>query len=115
MTVGALCDLGVKPSIFEWELSKIDLGDFHMHFERQTRQHIAGVKFGIHGGATHEEKAQGEGRKANEHHHEHSHEEEPEHHHHEHMHTRSYREIRALLEASDLSSFVKQHALSMFQ
>src|SRR5438105_5427959 len=53
MTVGALCDLGVKPSAFEWELSKLDVGDFHMHFERQQRQHIAGVKFSIHEGSTH--------------------------------------------------------------
>src|SRR6185503_14477303 len=53
MTVGALVDLGVKPSTLEWELSKLDLGDFHMHFEREQRQHIEGVKFGIHEGATH--------------------------------------------------------------
>ena len=37
MTVSALVDLGVKPSTLEWELSKLDLGDFHMHFERQKR------------------------------------------------------------------------------
>ena len=53
MTVGALVDLGVKPSALEWELSKLDLGDFHMHFGREQRQHIEGVKFGIHEGATH--------------------------------------------------------------
>src|SRR4051812_24353695 len=53
MTVGALCDLGVKPSTLEWELSKVDLGDFHMHFERAQRKNIDGVKFGIHEGATH--------------------------------------------------------------
>ncbi|MEZ0254099.1 MAG: nickel insertion protein, partial [Chthoniobacter sp.] len=34
MTVGALVDLGVKPSALEWELTKLDLGDFHMHFDR---------------------------------------------------------------------------------
>ena len=55
MTVGALCDLGVKPSTLEWELSKLDLGDFHMHFEREKRAEIEGVKFGIHAGATHSE------------------------------------------------------------
>ena len=27
MTVGALTDLGITPSTFEWELSKLDLGD----------------------------------------------------------------------------------------
>ncbi|MEO7318296.1 MAG: nickel insertion protein, partial [Chthoniobacteraceae bacterium] len=43
MTVGALVDLGVKPSTLEWELSKLDLGDFHMHFERAQRQNLEGV------------------------------------------------------------------------
>ena len=37
MTVGALCDLGVKPSTLEWELSKLSIGDFHMHFDRAKR------------------------------------------------------------------------------
>ena len=30
MTVGALLDLGIKPSTLEWELSKLSIGDFHM-------------------------------------------------------------------------------------
>jgi uncharacterized protein (TIGR00299 family) protein len=66
MTVGALADLGVKPSAFEWELSKLDLGDFHMHFERRASQHITGIKFDIHEGATHREKAEGKRLKAKE-------------------------------------------------
>ena len=53
MTVGALIDLGVKPSTLEWELSKLEIGDFHMHFDRQKRKGIEGVKFGIHEGSTH--------------------------------------------------------------
>ena len=36
------------------------------------------------------------------------------HEHHEHEHGRSYAEIRALIEASDLSDFVKKHALGIF-
>jgi uncharacterized protein (DUF111 family) len=36
------------------------------------------------------------------------------HHHHEHAHGRSHREIRALIESSELSQFVKKHALSIF-
>src|SRR6202023_3444582 len=54
MTVGALTDLGITPSTFEWELSKLDLGDCHLHFERQTRAGISGVKFDVHSGATHD-------------------------------------------------------------
>jgi len=224
MTVGALVDLGVKPSTLEWELSKLDIGDFHMHFDRQKRQEVEGVKFGIHEGATHthgqdephehghshdcghdhdhdhghghdhhheeegehghahahahahehehehtheHEHGSGEAHShshahshehehdhghshehADEHSHEHEHEHghehghahEHEHHHHahphgqehdhdhgcevhdhghdhdhDHAHSRTHREIRELIERSELSSFVKKHALSIFQ
>ena len=47
--------------------------------------------------------------------HEHEHHDEHDHsHEHEHEHGRSYADIRALIEASDLSDFVKKHALSIF-
>jgi len=98
MTVGALCDLGVKPSLLEWELSKLEIGDFHMHFERKQRLHVEGVAFSIHEGSTHthEQDEHGhehhhhdhgeEGHAHHEHEHEddHEHEHEHEHHHHEH-------------------------------
>ena len=140
MTVGALCDLGVKPSTFEWELAKLDIGDFHMHFERKQRKNIEGVKFGIHAGSVHtheqDEDPDEHGQvhaHAHEHEHAHAHEHEHghegehghEHHPHEHGHEhghghehsggRSYVEIRSLLETSDLSDFVKKHALSIFR
>ena len=143
MTVGALVDLGVKPSTLEWELSKLDLGDFHMHFERTQRQNLEGVKFGIHEGATHTHEQDEHEHCEHEHHphedehghghehghdcgHEHGHEHEGEHarSHHEHddehehahhEHGRSHREIREMLERSELSPFVKKHALSIFQ
>ena len=131
MTVGALCDLGVKPSAFEWALGQVEIGDFHMHFERQQRHSIEGVKFGIHEGSTHthdqdehEEHDHGHAHEhfhEEEHHHEHgeehghSHEHEHCHHEHEHAHGRSHAEIRALIGKSDLSDFVRRHALSIFQ
>ena len=159
MTVGALVDLGVKPSTLEWELSKLDLGDFHMHFEREQRQNIEGVKFGIHEGATHthaqdehahheccghehgpehhahthapehdhahEHEGHAHPREEHEEHgHPHSHEHTHDHdhgaevhghEHHHHDHGRSHAQIRALIEASGLSPFVKKHALSIFQ
>ena len=125
MTVGALCDLGVKPSTFEWELAKVEIGDFHLHFERDKRQNVEGVKFGIHGGSvhTHEQDEEPHEHEHHEHEHEHHHAESGHEHHdhdhaheheHEHEHGRSYAEIRALIEASDLSAFVKKHALSIF-
>ena len=143
MTVGALVDLGVKPSTLEWELSKLDLGDFHMHFAREQRQQIEGVKFGIHEGATHthaqdepahehqhccghdhdhgpahHEHTEPDHSHAHEHAHDHDqgtevHDHEHEHHHH--AHGRSHGQIRALIEASELSPFVKKHALGIFQ
>jgi pyridinium-3,5-bisthiocarboxylic acid mononucleotide nickel chelatase len=144
MTVGALVDLGVKPSTLEWELSKLDLGDFHMHFDRARRHEIEGVKFGIHEGATHEQceseehhehghehqSCESETHREHEHHHEHGdhhshhHEHEHEEHHsdvhtHAHSHThsqgRSHREIREMITHSELSPFVREHALSIFR
>jgi uncharacterized protein (DUF111 family) len=178
MTVGALCDLGVKPSTLEWELSKVDIGDFHMHFERKQRKGIEGVKFNIHEGSTHtheqdehahpphghaDEHDQDHGHEvehhehghAHEHKHEdhahshggehgdchehghthshehthegehshgHTHEDEHEHegahshsHEHAHVHGRNHAEIRQLIEASELSPFVKKHALGIFE
>ena len=123
MTVGALCDLGIKPSAFEWELSKLAIGDFHMHFERAKRQEIEGVKFGIHAGATHthdqDEEPDEHGEvhahaHEHEHEHEHDHGHEHGHDHDHHEHGRSYVEIRALIESSDLSDFVRKHALGIF-
>lgn len=95
MTVGALCDLGVAPSAFEWELSKLELEDHHLHFGREMRRNIAGVKFGVHGGHTHHDHCED--------------------HEHGHVHGRSHREIRDLLGASELSDFVKEHALGIFR
>ena len=216
MMVGALLDLGVKPSALEWELGKLHIGDFHMHYDRAKRKDIEGVKFDIHGGATHVEHGahqhecghdhghshehghehshecgHGHGEEGHVHHH-HEHDHDPEHKHahapaeghaalkhthehehaqedhahthghshgehshnhdhdhgdeccghghsHEHGHTdehahehahehghshehehghehgRTHREIRALIEASDLSPFVKKHALGIFR
>jgi len=169
MTVGALCDLGIKPSAFEWELSKLEIGDFHAHWERKMRQNIEGVKFSIHEGATHthdqDEEAHhhhehdehghehGHEHEAHEHvhgpecdhehhdhghdshshehhdhgheheshpshahpHEEHSHEPRDHHHHEEHDPERGFREIRALIQESDLSGFVKKHAIGIFE
>ena len=152
MTVGALVDLGVKPSALEWELSKLAIGDFHMHFERAKRKEIEGIRFTIHAGATHtHEQDEPEAHsQAHEHEHEHhdhghAHEHTPEahehgehcshgHHHdehehdhdhgdevahahgrHPHAHGRTHRQIRELIEQSELSPFVKKHTLGIFQ
>lgn len=90
MTVGALIDLGVKPSTLEWELSKLGVGDFHMHYDRAKRQDIEGVKFSIHEGATHTPDQDEHG---HHHHDEHEHGHEHGHEHaHEHEHTHEHEE-----------------------
>src|ERR1700688_2472404 len=148
MTVGALADLGITPSTFEWELSKLDLGDCHLHFERQIRGGISGVKFNVHSGATHDAAQDpAQDAQARETHHapslpgnngdpdEHPHHQHPDHEHHDHGYhhhehhrghvehdrpahgshlSRGFSEIRALIEGSELSDFVKQHATSIF-
>jgi pyridinium-3,5-bisthiocarboxylic acid mononucleotide nickel chelatase len=101
MMVGALADLGITPSTFEWELSKLELGDYHLHFERQTRGGISGVKFEVHGGAIH---AVPDARSPESHHHAHSD-----------ASSRPFSEIRELLQASGLSDFVKLHAIGIFR
>ena len=81
MFVGALTDLGVAPSVFEWELTKIALEDHHLHFERQQRKGIAGVKFGVHAGAVHVHSEHGH---HEDHDHQHEHDRGDRHHHHDH-------------------------------
>jgi len=175
MTVGALIDLGVKPSTLEWELNKLQLGEFHMHYERAKRKEIEGVKFDIHDGLTHTHDCEHdhehehahahshEGQEKHEccdhdhgqaHSHEHSHAEQThshehkhehhdccghdhgdekhdnahaEHSHahgdhdhdheccdHDHDHSNTFKDIRELIETSELSPFVKKHAVGIF-
>src|SRR5262249_54180861 len=137
MMVAALADLGVTPSTFEWKLSKIELGDFHLHFERQTRQRIAGVKFDVHPGLTHVESAehshdkdgsrrpdhstdndanpQGSGHYDHDHHESDQDDQSSAHSHGESTLAKSLPHIRDLIRKSDLSDFVKRHSVSIFQ
>jgi hypothetical protein len=180
MTLGALVALGLKPSVLEWELSKLDLGDFHMHFEQDKRKDIAGIRFSIHEGSTHSDSCDHAHEHKHDHTcghdhahehkhdhtcghdhahehkhdhtcgHDHAHEHKHDHtcghdhaHEHKHDHTcghdhahdhkhdhtcghdhahdhkhehphRAYRDIRAMIESSDLSDGVKRRALAIF-
>jgi uncharacterized protein (TIGR00299 family) protein len=98
MAVGALCDLGASRELLERELAKLGLGgEFHLHFSRQSRCGIEGVKFDVHM-HTHEHE-----------HHGHSHV-----HAHEHTHGRTFAEIRDLIGGSALSEFVKARSVAVF-
>jgi uncharacterized protein (TIGR00299 family) protein len=128
MFVGALTDLGVAPSVFEWELTKITLEDHHLHFERQQRKAIAGVKFGVHAGAVHVHSEDEHSSDHNHRHHGDQHD-HADHHHHDHAHHhdaaddpklvptgvhRTYRDIVELINDSELSEFTKKHSLGVF-
>jgi pyridinium-3,5-bisthiocarboxylic acid mononucleotide nickel chelatase len=125
MFVGALTDLGVAPSVFEWELSKIDLEEHHLHFERQARKGIGGVKFGVHAGTVHVHPEHEDSHHPDEIHHDHHHGSSA------HLHPssaadvpderepvstvhRTYRDIVQLIDESDLSDFTKKHSLGVF-
>jgi uncharacterized protein (DUF111 family) len=97
--VGALADLGVSPSTFEWELSGIELGDYHLHFDREEVEDIRAVRFGVHGGLLHVD---------------HGHSSE-----HDHDHTPagriSYPQLRTRIEAARIPDFVKSRSLGILQ
>ena len=91
MMVGALIDLGVKPSTLEWEIGKLNLGDLHMHFDRAKRKDIEGVKFDVHE-AGHCGHGHGHGHEHGEHKHEHEHTHTDEHgHEHSHSHEHEHK------------------------
>ncbi|MDX2227446.1 MAG: nickel pincer cofactor biosynthesis protein LarC [Verrucomicrobiae bacterium] len=140
MMMGALADLGVKPSTFEWELTKLELGDFHMHFDRKFKGAIEGVQFSCHEGRVHRHEPDGptcDHGHHHDHHHDHGHGHHQGHGHshaqpggshshecghdhgpeteHTHGESRTHLQIRALIEKSALTPFVKQHALGIFQ
>jgi uncharacterized protein (DUF111 family) len=95
--VGALADLGVSPSTFEWELSGIELGDHHLHFDREEIQGIRGVHFGVHGGLLHVDHDH-----AGEHHHDHSQAD-----------LVTYASLREQIEGANLPDFVKSRSLGI--
>ena len=104
MFLGALVDLGVEFKVLERELARLGLTGYHLHCFRGQKSGIAGVKFDVHvdgesgdHGHTHDGS---EG-----HHHSHESAAGP---------SRNHAEIRALIQSSPLSDWVKQRALSVF-
>jgi pyridinium-3,5-bisthiocarboxylic acid mononucleotide nickel chelatase len=92
MAVGALRDLGVEEGVFHSAIAGLGLDEaIHTHFTRGVRQSIAGWKFEVH---AHDHAADG---------------------HSEHTHGRNFREIRTLIEKSQLSDFVKGRSIAVFQ
>lgn len=142
MFLGALIDLGFKPSTLEWELGKLDLPDaFHLHVQKVQRMAVTAVHFEVHEGKTHGAHCEthdhghdhshdhphdhGDGKKTcgcgHDHDHSHAHDHDHGHDHHDHSHghshphgARDYAAIRTLISASTLSETVKSRALAVF-
>ena len=113
MFIGALLDLGVDFKQFERELAKLGLDEYHLHVSRQQRSHVAGTKFDVHLEEEHDHQHE-EGH-AHDHGHGHHHHHEEAKQHHAHEHGRNFADIRALIEKSDLSPWVKQKSVAVFR
>ena len=112
MFIGALLDLGVDFKQFERELAKLGLDEYHLHVSRQQRSHVVGTKFDVH--VEEHDHPHQEGH-AHDHDHGHHHHEEATPHRQEHEHGRNFADIRALIEKSNLSTWVKQKAVAIFR
>jgi len=130
MFIGAMLDLGVEFKQLDRELLKLKLDGFHLHAARKQRANIEGVKFDVHLEGEHEHQHEHEhAGHAHEHHdhsshehehahaghaHEHEHEHEHHHHAHSHEHGRNFAEIKKLIQAGDLSPWVKEKSTAIF-
>ena len=125
MFIGALVDLGVDTVKLEQELVKLELHGYHLHFTRSHKGTISGVKFDVHLAHEHDHShnASAEADHAHEHSHGHghSHAHSHSHQHHDHSsssdhdHDRTFAEIKRLILASSLSSWVKEKSVAVFQ
>ena len=106
MFIGALLDLGVDFKALERELQRLQLGGYHLHHSRKQKSGIEGVKFDVH-----VEGEDGDANQESTHSHPHPH---PHPHEAHHSPSRDHATIRQLIEASALSDWVRQRALSVF-
>ena len=105
MFIAALIDLGVDARQLELELGKLRLEGYHLHVKRAFKASLEGVKFDVHLASEHDHAAQPH---AHNHPHPHSHA-------HTHEHGRNFAQIRELITASQLSDWVKQKSVAVFQ
>jgi uncharacterized protein (TIGR00299 family) protein len=117
MFIAALIDLGVESRQLERELKKLRLEGYHLHVARGHKASLEGVKFDVHLSDRHEH-----GEESNNHAHSHSHPHSHDHAHsashdhpHPHEHGRTFTQIRHLIAESQLSDWVKQKAVAVFQ
>lgn len=116
MFLGAMLDLGVEFRTVERELGKLRLDGYHLHAARQRKDSIEGVKFDVHLDA-----AGCDGAHSHAHGTDGGHSHDPSHPGHGHSHDhgsgvqRDFRQIRELLAASSLSSWVREKSEAVFR
>lgn len=103
MFIGAALDLGVELPQLEYELAKLDLDGYQLRAARKQKCAIEGVKFDVLLSEAHE--------------HEHTHADGPTHSHGpcDHEHSRTFAGIRALIQRSKLSDWVKEKSIATFR
>ncbi|MDR2478326.1 MAG: nickel pincer cofactor biosynthesis protein LarC [Treponema sp.] len=109
MTLGALVDLGVDPEQLRRELGKLELSGWKLEFRREQRGGITGTSAMVILDGQPEHSACDDG-----HHHGHSHEHTHGHNRHEHHHHNTWKEIRHVIENSNISGGAKKRALDIF-
>jgi uncharacterized protein (TIGR00299 family) protein len=107
MFIAALIDLGVDPSQLELELGKLRLEGYHLHVKRGFKASLEGVKFDVHLASEHDHEDQPH---AHDQAHAHSHS-----HGHAHEHGHNFAQIKQLINSSQLSDWVKEKSVAVFQ
>jgi hypothetical protein len=111
MFIAALIDLGVDAHQLEHSIEKLRLEGYHLHVKRGHKASLEGVKFDVHLASEHDHGAQP-------HAHDHTHERGHTHAHghaHTHEHGRDFTQIRQLITASQLTDWVKQKSVAVFE
>ena len=116
MTLGALLDLGADKKVFLAELEKLHLEGYEIAFETTQRNAITATHVNVI--LTGQEQVH-DHTHIHEHIHDHGHTHEHDHEHHSHDHERghfhrSFRDIRQMIQNSELSKEVKDLSLRIF-
>ena len=124
MFLGAMIDLGVDFDALEAELKKLKLEGYTLSANRRQKCAIDGVKFDVHltcggeGDHDHSHSHSHEHSHSHDHGHDHSHEHSHEHSHggdDGHGHSRNFAQISEMIHGSDLSNWVKEKSVAVFQ
>ena len=127
MNLGALVDLGVPSDYLLRELEKLNVNsEYKIHIEKGTKQGITGTKVSVlvtkeHSEIEKDRYLYGEVHEHNHEQHEHSHEEHNHENHehsnevHKHSHgNRNYRDIKELIQSSELNQNIQKISLKIF-